>query len=61
VFKLDMGTVLFSHKPAIITQKFQNFSNRHSISIRIFYTYVKRSLLVSITRPTRWRSTRQLA
>jgi hypothetical protein len=41
VFKLDMGTVLFIFKPAVIMQKFQNFPNRHIIIIRVFYTYIK--------------------
>jgi hypothetical protein len=42
VFKLDVRPVLLIGKPAVMTQKFQNFPNRHSISIRVFYTYVKK-------------------
>jgi hypothetical protein len=42
VFKLDMRPVLLIQKPAVIMQKFQNFPNRHSIIIRVFYTCVKR-------------------
>jgi hypothetical protein len=41
VFKLDMGAVLLIQEPAVIVQELQNFPNRHSISIRIFYTYIK--------------------
>jgi hypothetical protein len=41
VFKLAMRTVLFAYKPAVIVQKFQNFPNRHSNTIRVIYTYVK--------------------
>jgi hypothetical protein len=41
MFKLDMRAVLFIYKPAVITQKFQNFPYRHTISIRVVYTYIK--------------------
>jgi hypothetical protein len=44
VFKLNMRTVLFIFKPAVIVQKLQNFPCRHSINIRVFYTCVKRVL-----------------
>jgi hypothetical protein len=44
VFKLDVGTLLPVKKPAVITQKFQNFPNRHNIIIRVKHTYVKKFL-----------------
>jgi hypothetical protein len=42
MLKLYMRDVLFTSKPAVITQKFQNFPNRHTTSMRVNYTYIKR-------------------